>query len=472
MKKFERRLELTISPEELFAWHERKGAFERLTPPWDPVTILYKDDHIKDGALVKLKVKGPMGVPLTLEVIHEDYQEGKQFVDRQIKGPFAYWRHQHLVQQSIDHEENEKKSQLTDFVEYKLPLGYLGQLGGGSLVKDRLNQLFHYRHTVMIHDYKLHQLYQGSPLHIAISGATGLIGTALTSLFNTGGHRVTILTRRVTKDNKEYAREWSSAEQVPNLEDVDLVIHLAGESVAQRWSNQKKKSILNSRVKRTRALATYLSQLKQEGKPGPQALICASGIGYYGDCPDQESWVDESAPLGEGFLAEVCDKWENACLPAKEAGIRVVNARIGIVLSPQGGALGKLLLPFLMGVGGRVSHGQQWMSWISLHDVVGALYFCALKKEMSGPINLSAPQPVTNQTFSNLLAKVLHRPAIFPVPAFVLKMIFGEMAKETILSGQRVQPKKLMDNHYPFLHSKLEDALRFELGKVEQLSKA
>jgi uncharacterized protein len=458
MVHFEKRLTLPIKSTSLFTWHERQGAFERLCPPWDPVEIMHKDEHIKDGAQATLRVRGPLGIPLILKVIHEGYVAGEQFVDRQVKGPFKSWKHTHQVTM----HEDDHNATLTDSIEYTLPLGPLGELGGGGMVKHKLSQLFHYRHEVMKHDHLLHHFSDGSPLHFAISGASGLIGSSLQALLTTGGHRVTVFSR----SPGENTRVWQTPDAVPNLEDIDIVIHLAGESVAERWHEEKKRSIMESRVLRTRALSQSIADLKRAGKSGPKALICASGIGYYGDQSPEDHWVDETSSLGQGFLADVCKVWEEACQPARDEGIRVVNARIGVVLTPQGGALGKLLLPFSLGLGGPVSHGRQWMSWIGLHDVVGALYFLALKSEITGPVNLSAPKPVTNRTFSKILGRVLRRPAIFPIPAFILKAMFGEMAKETILSGQRVEPKILNTHSYPFMHENLEDALRFELGRV------
>lgn len=458
MPTFERSVSLPLSPSELFAWHERPGALRRLCPPWDPVELVHSDQSIQDGARVKLKVKGPLGVPLTIEVTHEGYEAGVQFRDRQVRGPFASWAHTHRVTSSDDPE----RATLTDSIEYRLPLGPLGAIGGGRMVRHRLDQLFHYRHAVMRHDTLLHQRAGAERLHVAISGSSGLLGQELCALLTTGGHQVT----RLTRSPAEGARVWREPTQVPPLEDVDVVIHLAGEGVAQRWSPAVRERILLSRVERTRALAQTIADHKAQGKPGPRALICASGIGYYG-YQDTGSISDEESPLGSGFLADVCEQWERACDPARESGIRVVNARIGVVLSPLGGALGKLLLPFSLGLGGRVGSGEQWMSWISIHDVVGALYECAHSSELEGPINLTSPTPVTNRDFVKTLGRVLSRPTLFPAPAFALRAAFGEMANETILASQRAVPKALSRHGYPWMHSSLEEALRFTLGRVK-----
>ena len=481
---FKQSVVLPISAQECFDWHERPGAFERLCPPWDPVHILHKDPHIRDDARVVLKVKALPGIQVQLEARHKNYQHGVSFEDYQVKGPFAEWVHTHHMQ---DHEqEGSKDAQqsdeaqmsneaedssiisppnqctLTDHIQYSLPLGALGQWGGGNMVRQRLNQLFHYRHQVMLHDVQLHALAQGRTLTIAVSGARGLIGNALCALLTTGGHQVIRLVRRLTGAPDE--RLWETPDQVPDLSDVDAVVHLAGENVAQRWSKAAKDRIMQSRVTRTQALAQALATYAQNNPScKTKTFIVASGIGYYGHSSEQV--FDESAPLGEGFLASVCQAWENASMSAQQAGIRVVTMRIGIVLSPTGGALAKLLLPFKAGIGGPVADGQQWMSWISLHDVVGALYFALLQDEVVGVVNAVAPHAVRNKEFSQVLAKVIQRPCLFPVPAFVLKMLYGEMAKETVLTSQHVVPKQLQKLGYPFMHENLENSLRFLLGK-------
>lgn len=452
-----------VPSDHLFAWHERPGAFERLCPPWDPVEIIHKDDHIQDGARVELKIKLPLGIPATLKVVHEGYVAGERFVDRQVQGPFSYWRHIHHVQ-----SHSSGGSSLTDEIDYRLPFPPFGRLFGGATAKARLKQLFHYRHTVTTHDLSLHQAAgmidapQKHTLKVAVSGARGLIGAPLCALLSTGGHDVVRLVRGRAQQEE---RSWPSAQELPDLSDLDAIIHLAGESVAQRWSETKKQEILNSRVERTRALAEHIAHLARRGEPHPHTLICASAIGYYGHTENR--WVEEDDPRGDGFLAEVCEAWERACDPAREVGVRVVNVRVGIVLAPHGGALKKLLLPFLMGGGGPVGHGKQGMSWISLHDVVGAFYWALTHPSLEGAINAVSPNPVSSAEFAQTLGRVLHRPAILPAPSLALRLIFGEMANEALLSGQFVRPTALMNSDYPMLHKTLEEALRFELGRVD-----
>ena len=233
----------------------------------------------------------------------------------------------------------------------------------------------------------------------------------------------------------------------------DAVIHLAGESIVGRWTDDKKMKIRNSRVAGTTALAQALAQAKHK----PQVFVCSSAIGYYGD-RGNEVLTEESAP-GSGFLPDVCREWEAATIPAANAGIRTVQMRTGIVLSPTGGALGKMLTPFKMGVGGKIGSGHQWMSWIDVQDMVGAIHHILKSDLLQGPVNMVAPRPVTNLEFTKTLASVLSRPAIFPVPAFFVKLAFGEMGETVLLGSQRVEPTQLVASGYPFRFSDLRASL-------------
>jgi uncharacterized protein len=231
------------------------------------------------------------------------------------------------------------------------------------------------------------------------------------------------------------------------------VIHLAGESVVGRWTSGKKAKIHDSRVIGTRNLAQSLAQAKDR----PRVLMSASAVGYYGDRADE--LLREENNSGTGFLAEVCREWEAANQPAAQAGIRAVQIRIGVVLSPSGGALQKMLPPFRMGVGGNIGSGRQWMSWIHVHDLVGAIHHILKNDLLQGPVNMVAPKPVTNAEFTKTLGSVLSRPTVFPVPAFAAKLAFGQMAEEVLLAGQRVEPAKLIASGYPFQYSDLRKAL-------------
>jgi uncharacterized protein (TIGR01777 family) len=236
------------------------------------------------------------------------------------------------------------------------------------------------------------------------------------------------------------------------------VIHLAGASVAERWTAAQKRAIRESRVQSTRLVAETLARMSSR----PAVLVCGSAVGIYGDRGDEV--LEETSALGDDFLADVGREWEGATVAARDAGVRVVHLRTGIVLNPGGGALGKMLLPFQAGVGGRLGGGTQWMSWISREDWIGAAHFALQTPTLQGAVNLTAPEPVTGATFASTLARVLHRPALFPVPAIALTTMFGEMARGTILASQRALPLALEGAGFRFAHPTLASALRFELG--------
>jgi uncharacterized protein (TIGR01777 family) len=247
----------------------------------------------------------------------------------------------------------------------------------------------------------------------------------------------------------------------PGLEGLDAVVHLAGENIAAgRWTAEKKASIRDSRVQGTHLLCDALAQLVNP----PKVLVSASAIGYYGD-RGAEVLREDSRP-GRDFLADVCRAWEAATAPAAQRGIRVVNLRFGIVLSAAGGALAKMLLPFKLGAGGIIGSGQQYMSWIALDDVVGAIHHTLITDTLHGPVNAVAPNPVTNAVFTKTLGRVLWRPTLFPLPAFVARAAFGEMADALLLASTRVEPARLKDTHYAFRYPELEGALRHVLGKA------
>jgi uncharacterized protein (TIGR01777 family) len=239
------------------------------------------------------------------------------------------------------------------------------------------------------------------------------------------------------------------------LDGIEGVVHLAGENIAGgRWSRKRKARILDSRVNGTGVLARALA----EAAPGPRVLVCASGVGFYGDAGD--SALDETAVSGEGFLADVCRRWEAAARPAAEAGVRVVHLRLGMVFGAGGGALGRMLTPFRMGLGGVLGHGRQYMSWIAMDDVVAAVEHVLNTPALAGPVNVTAPYPVTNEEFTRALGRVLRRPTFLRVPAFALRLRFGRMADELLLAGARVEPVRLQQSGYTFLYPEVEAALR------------
>jgi uncharacterized protein (TIGR01777 family) len=297
-------------------------------------------------------------------------------------------------------------------------------------------------------------------MRVIISGASGLIGSALSSELRTLDHDVVALVRRPAKDGSEI--QWDPARgelDAETLAGADAVVHLAGAGIGDhRWTDEYKRDVTDSRVKGTSLLADRIADCTQR----PGVLLSGSAIGYYGASDSRE--LTEASPAGTGFLAEVCEQWEAAAAPAAAAGVRVANLRTGIVLSHRGGALKKMLPLFKLGIGGRFGKGDQWQSWISLHDEVAAIIHL-LTADVSGPVNLTAPAPVTNGDFARTLGSVLHRPAKVPVPSFGPKLLLGsELADALLFSGQRVLPAVLLQSGFEFQHATLDAALRAELA--------
>ena len=289
-------------------------------------------------------------------------------------------------------------------------------------------------------------------MKIAVTGASGLIGSALVPALEVAGHEVVRLVRRAAEGPGELA--WDSAAgtlDAAGLVGVDGVVNLSGETIGRRWTAARRRDILASRVDSTTFLAETLTALE----PPPKVLVCAGGVGIYGDRRDEI--LTEESGLGTGFLAEVGIAWESAAEPARAAGIRVVNFRQGLVLSRQGGALARLLTPFKLGVGGRVGSGRQWWSWVAIDDLVGAYRF-ALEGVLEGPVNLVSPSPATNAQFVKALGRALGRPTVFPLPAVAVKTLFGEMGDAALLQGQRALPARLLEAGFTFTYPELDAA--------------
>ena len=453
---FRRRSRLEAPAEEVFRWHARPGAFERLNPPWEPAEVSARTGGIEEeGSRVVLRV-GPLRQRWVAE--HYGCRPGREFRDRQISGPFAFWQHVHRME-----PDGASASFLEDEIEYALPGGAAGDLVGGGLVRSILERMFTYRHRVTADDLAVHAPCRGgAAMKIAVTGASGLIGGALGPFLTTGGHEVRRLVRRAPRSEDEIRWDPAKGEiDAAALEGLDAVVHLSGENVAGgRWTDARKARIRESRIDSTRTLARALASAKKK----PKVLVSASAIGYYGDQGDE--WVTESSPPADDFLARLAVDWEAAAAPAAEVGIRVAHPRIGLVLSPAGGALGKLLLPFRLGLGGVVGPGRQYMSWVAIDDVLAALHHALVKEEVSGPFNLVAPEPVTNREFTKTLGRVLGRPTVAAVPAFLLKAALGQMAEATLLASTRVRPDRLRSSGYRFRFPGLEGALRHLLGET------
>jgi uncharacterized protein len=297
-------------------------------------------------------------------------------------------------------------------------------------------------------------------MKVLISGATGLIGSALIPELESGGHQITRLTRSPRSGNDVGWNPDAGEIDASRLEGHDAVVHLAGESIGEgRWTQEKKRRILQSRTKGTRLLADTIVNLPEP----PNVMVSASAVGYYGD-RGNELLREESGP-GSDFLAEVCKAWEAAADPAREAGARVVHPRNGVVLSTEGGALARILPIFKLGGGGRIGSGRQWWSWVAIDDVVGAILHALTHDSVEGPVNLGSPNPLTNAGFTRVLGKILNRPTIFPLPASAARLMLGEVADALLLASQRMEPARLKESGYDFRYPELEGALRHLIGR-------
>ncbi len=297
----------------------------------------------------------------------------------------------------------------------------------------------------------------GRPLKVALTGSTGFIGSALKPLLQSEGYSVYPRVRRSPRlESPEiFWNPYLRKLQRDSLEGMDAVVHLAGESIAGgRWTARKKTEILRRRVEGTKFLAETLASLQRP----PKVFLVSSAVGFYGNRGDEV--LTEESPAGEGFLSGVCRAWEAAAEPARRAGIRTVHVRTGIVLSRKGGALARMLLPFLMGLGGRLGEGSKWMSWIALEDLVRVFHYLLYAESLSGPVNATAPGAVTNADFTKVLGKVIHRPTVIPLPAFAVRLLLGEMGETLLLEGQKVVPAKLLKAGFSFLYPDLEGSLR------------
>ena len=447
MPTFEKRTRMPVSAQALYDWHARDGAFERLNPPFAPVELEERSGGLETGARTVLRM--PLGpVKQRWVAVHTAHEPGKMFRDEQQEGPFAKWVHTHSFEPRGEHE-----SELVDHLEYELPMGALGSLFGGGMAERTLEQTFAYRHALTLADLTRHARWKDQPRKtFAISGASGLVASALIPFLTTGGHRVKRIKRSGEKPDPSA------------LEEADVVINLAGAGIADgRWTDARKKELVSSRVDYTRELVRLASAKK------PRVWIQGSAIGLYGDRGD-EVLTESSSPGPQGdreaaFLSKLCVEWENAALPVREWGARLVLVRTGLVQTAQGGALAKLLPAFKLRAGGPMASGKAWQSWISLEDLIGIIYASVMDDGVEGPVNATGPAPVTSADYAHVLGRVIHRPSIAPLPAFALRTMFGEMADGALLASTRAVPEKLESRKFEFLHRDLESALRFTLGR-------
>ena len=457
MPEFVLRSRLDHPVDKVFAWHMQPSAFERLLAPWARVRILKQTGTPATGGWIRLHVSwGPKN--MTWEVKYTDFEDGASFRYEQTRGPFARWIHTHRFRPS-----GENGCTVEDHVEWELPTGVATEFFGTSTVERELERLFRFRHRRLGHDLGRIARYEGHRrLSVGVTGSTGLIGRALCQVLDTAGHRVV----RLRRDSKALGPDdalWNPHGEVAdtrNLEGTDAVVHLAGESLLSlRWTEEKKRRIWRSRVKGTEWLCRMLARLRRP----PRVLVASSAVGYYGDRGNQV--LTETSGPGKGFLAELCQAWEEATRPASRMGIRVVTLRTGLVLSPAGGALGTMLLPFKMGVGGRLGSGRQYVSWIDHDDMISLIMHVVRTDQVRGPVNAVTPYSVSNSTFAGTLGRVLRRPTVVPLPSLGVKALLGEMGTEMLLLSTRVRPDVAERTGFDFMYPGLEGSLRYQLGR-------
>jgi uncharacterized protein (TIGR01777 family) len=435
--------------DEVFAWHARPGAMPRLVPPWQPMTVVAETESLADGRAV-------LGLPGGLRWVAQhdpaSYAPPHRFVDELSSDGLrswpprlvGHWRHTHDFEAAPG-----GRTLVRDHVDVPLPAA-------------ALRSTFVYRHRQLADDLAAHQeagLCGPRPLVIAVTGASGLVGAQLTAMLSSGGYEVIRLVRRTPTGPDE--RQWNPDDPAAELlDDVDAVVHLAGTSIAGRFTDAHRAAIRDSRIDPTRRLA----EVAALSTNGPSVFVSASAVGYYGFDRGDAPLCEESL-RGDGFLADVVAKWEAATAPAAEAGLRTVAVRTGIVQAARGGTL-RLLRPlFSAGLGGRLGSGQQWLSWIGLDDLIDVYYRALYDDRLVGPVNAVAPTPVRNVDYTKALARVLHRPALLPVPSFGPRMLLGEQGvRELAEANQRVLPVKLQTLEHRFRQPLLDEALAHQLG--------
>ncbi|MCH2204932.1 MAG: TIGR01777 family oxidoreductase [Lentisphaerales bacterium] len=442
---------MPVSAEKLANWHNSPAAFGRIQPPWESAKILKKAKSIADNLEEHVQIKlGPLKKRWIAR--YHDVVPNEQFCDVQVEGPFDYWDHKHVFK-SIDRDTSE----LVDDVTYKEPLGLVGRFLGGRVIQNKLNRMFKYRHEVTKADLERHFNRDIKSMRILIIGGTGLIGSSLEPFLTMLGHEVEIMTRNPTKPNHIGWNPDTGEVDLEKLEGFDAFIHLSGKKIIGLWTEQFKHEAYTSRIDTSRLLVESIQELENP----PKIVLAASASAYY---PNKAEAFDETSPKGEGFLQDLVADWDAQFEPLKDLGIRTVNLRIGAVLTPAGGALQQMLPVFNCGLGGRVGSGEQMMSWIAMDDLLDIVESALEDERYFGPVNVVSPNAVTNLEFTKTLARVLKRPAILPVPEFVLKKLPGNIADEMFLANNWLKPAKLDIFDYEYRYPDLAGALRHVLG--------
>lgn len=442
---------------ELTRWEMEPAALVRLLPGWMGAEVTQLPKAIAQGAECAVQLSCGLGRHCRWVTSFDEIDASSGFTERMVEGPLPAWAlRRHFRTESTD------SSRLEEEVRYKAK----GRMPWAALGTRRLEatllRLLDWRHQRARNDLARHQEVHSSPRCVLVTGSSGLVGTQLCAFLKAGGHTVRRFVRR-TPVSELGEFQWDPSAGTFDeraFDGVDAVVHLAGAGIAdKRWSEERKRIIVSSRVDSTRLLASHLATLST-----PPALVCASAVGFYGNRP--EGFVTEQDSAGSNFLADTCVAWEGAADPARDAGIRVSHLRIGVVVAAAGGAVAKLRLPVTAGVAGPLGTGRQGMSWIALDDVLGVVLHAIVDERYAGPINVVAPEDIDNRSFMRAMGRVLKRPTVAPMPAMVARMLFGQLGEEALLGGAFVRPQRLQELGYRFEFSDLEHALRFELGRV------
>lgn len=420
------------------AWHERPGALRRLVPPWEAMEVLEQTGTVREGDRLVMR----LWPGVRWEAVHHPLPDG--FEDEMVAGPLSSWRHRHRFL-----DDGAGGCVIHDEVEFFPDLARW-------LVDSRLGKMFAFRQRRLREELGRHQ---GKPkLRVLLAGASGLVGTELVAMLQTGGHDVVQLVRRAPKPGQV---QWDPARgrlDAKEIEGFDAVISLSGENVGEgAWTDTRKQALIDSRLSVTNLLANTFGQLARP----PRVWLSASAVGIYGNRGDDR--LTESSAPGSGFLAELCQRWEAAAQTIP--GVRVVKLRIGVVLSGHGGALARMVTPFNFGVGGPIGSGRQFFPWIAMDDALYAMLHCLSDEHLSGPVNLVSPEAARQSELAAALGAALGRPAFMPLPAVAVTTLFGEMGKEVLLGGQNVAPAALA-NRFVWSQPKLADALAWELGRI------
>lgn len=451
MSRYFKESYFAVSPETLYEYHMRPGAFSRLNPPWSPAQLEGPDDAIYPGLERRLKV-GLKRLRRPWLAVHEDFIPGRQFVDRMVSGPLASWRHVHRF------EPAGTGCLLRDEVEFELPLN----LPLERLLLNRLDQVFTFRHRQIARDLARINAYpgpgssqKGRSLKIGITGSRGLVGSALSSILAVAGHQPIPLVRGCAPP--ERGALWWPEPDLASLEGLDAVVHLAGEPIAQLWTPSVKEELYYSRVEGTIRLCRALAALKSP----PSTLICASAIGFYDT--EQSGPVGEWGAAGQNFLSQLCQDWEAATAPAEEQGIRVCHLRVGLVVSSGGGVFGLQFPIFSLGLGAVLGTGEQIQSFIDRDDLVGAIYHLLHRQDLRGAFNGTAPYPVSQKVTAQALAAAVRRPLLLKIPEKAVRMVVGSQA-DLLLKGLAVLPERLLESGFTFHAPTLWDSLVHQLA--------